>query len=35
MTRVGFQGVPGAYSEQAVRQFFGQDVESVPFNTFD
>ena len=35
MPRVGFQGVPGAYSEQAIHQFFGQDVESVPFNTFD
>ena len=35
MTRVGFQGVPGAYSEQAIRQFFGPDVESIPFRTFD
>jgi len=35
MTRVGFQGVLGAYSEQAIRQFFGQSVESIPFNTFD
>ena len=35
MTRVAFQGVAGAYSEQAVRQFFGPDVESVPRKAFD
>ena len=35
MTRVAFQGVAGAYSEQAVRQFFGPDVVSVPRKTFD
>ena len=35
MTRVGFQGVPGAYSEQAIHQCFGREVESVPFNTFE
>ncbi len=35
MTRVAFQGVAGAYSEQAVRQFFGPDVESVPRKEFD
>jgi len=33
MTRVAFQGVAGAYSEQAVRQFFGPEVESVPCRT--
>ncbi len=33
MTRVAFQGVTGAYSEQAVRQFFGPEVESVPCKT--
>jgi prephenate dehydratase len=30
MSRVAFQGIAGAYSEQAIRQFFGPDVESVP-----
>jgi prephenate dehydratase len=30
MTRVAFQGIAGAYSEQAIRQFFGLEVESVP-----
>jgi prephenate dehydratase len=35
MTRVAFQGIAGAYSEQAVRQFFGPEpeVESVPCRT--
>ncbi|MBN1886372.1 MAG: prephenate dehydratase [Thermoflexales bacterium] len=28
-TRVAFQGVAGAYSEEATRQFFGTEVESV------
>ena len=28
--RVAFQGVHGAYSEQAIRQHFGNDVETVP-----
>jgi prephenate dehydratase len=35
MKRVAFQGVAGAYSEQAIRQYFGADVESVPFRTLD
>jgi prephenate dehydratase len=30
MTQVAFQGIAGAYSEQAIRQFFGLEVESVP-----
>ena len=33
MTRVAFQGVAGAYSEEAIRQFFGLEVESVPCRT--
>lgn len=33
MTTVAFQGIAGAYSEQAVRQFFGPEVESVPCRT--
>jgi prephenate dehydratase len=33
--RVAFQGVPGAYSEEAVRQHFGSAVVSTPFETFD
>lgn len=32
--RVGFQGIHGAYSEQAIRQHFGEHVETVPFPTF-
>jgi prephenate dehydratase len=30
MSRAAFQGIAGAYSEQAVRQYFGSQVESVP-----
>ena len=35
MPRVAFQGVAGAYSEEAIRQYFGPDVESVPCRTLD
>ena len=35
MTRVAFQGIAGAYSEEAIRQFFGPEVESVPCRTLD
>jgi prephenate dehydratase len=33
MIRVAFQGVAGAYSEQAIRQFFGPQVETRPRET--
>jgi prephenate dehydratase len=32
---VAFQGEPGAYSEAAARELFGQDVLSLPYGTFD
>ena len=35
MTRVAFQGIAGAYSEEAIRQFFGSGVESIPCRTLD
>ena len=34
MSRVSFQGITGAYSEEAIRQFFGEEVESYPCRTF-
>lgn len=33
MTRITFQGIAGAYSEEAIRQYFGTEVESVPCKT--
>ncbi len=35
MTRVAFQGVAGAYSEEAIRQYFGSDVETLPCRGLD
>jgi prephenate dehydratase len=35
MTRVAFQGERGAYSEEAIYQFFGSDVETQPCRSFD
>ena len=34
MTRVAFQGAPGAYSYEAIEQYFGAEVERVPQRTF-
>jgi chorismate mutase/prephenate dehydratase len=34
MLKVGYQGVPGAYSEIAVIKYFGDDVEGVPYDNF-
>ena len=34
MTTVSFQGIAGAYSEEAILQFFGPQVESLPCRTF-
>jgi len=34
MTTVSFQGIAGAYSEEAIQQFSGPQVESLPCRTF-
>jgi len=34
MTRISFQGIAGAYSEEAIREYFGPEVETVPCRTF-
>jgi len=34
MTKVAFQGAPGAYSYEAIEQFFGAEAERVPKRTF-
>ncbi len=35
MTKVSFQGISGAYSEEAIREYFGRDVESVACKTLE
>jgi prephenate dehydratase len=35
MTKVAFQGVTGAYSEEAIRQYFGTDVDTIPCKMSD
>jgi prephenate dehydratase len=35
MNQVAFQGEPGAYSEEAIHQFFGPDVGSIPCRNFE
>ena len=35
MARVGYQGVPGAYSEKASRQLLGKDITAVGYPSFE
>ncbi len=34
MPKIAFQGEEGAYSQQAIHQFFGREVETIPCRTF-
>lgn len=35
MTKIAFQGIAGAYSEVAIHQFFGPQVQTLPYRTLD
>jgi prephenate dehydratase len=35
VTKIAFQGVAGAFAEEAVRQYFGPEAEAVPCRTLD